>query len=187
MSINFTGIKNAGSILLVMPGAEQKMRILSLQLTNDEKGNDLDEFNKTIESTGQPKKYKTAYEDVVSINVLSTEPEEEYETPNHTFYLNGSPLNVNDKNLKTYTYLAKLTREVAKKDNKELGAEVQYATSPAFLNGTSIGYFIKQAFWANPNINIGPMLNAIYNPENTKKGAKEINKAISETMTDYLG
>ena len=187
MSVNFTGIKNAGAMLMVTPGTASQMRVLSVQLTNDKDGNDLDEFNEAMESTGQPKKFKTAYEGMVSINVASTEPEEEYEIPKHEYYLNGSPLEVNDKNLKAYTYLAKLTRTVAGKENKELGASKEYATSPEFLNGSSIGYFLKRAFIANPNIQIGPMLNAIHNPDNTKARAKEINQAISETMTDYLG
>lgn len=187
MSVNFTGIKNAGSMLVVMPGIEPKMRTLSVQLTNDEEGNDLDEFNEAVESTGKPKEFKTSYDGMVSINVASTEPEEEYEIPQHRFYLNGSHLQVNDRNLKAYTYLAKLTRTIAAKENKELGASIEYAKSPAFLNGSSIGYFVKRAFIANPNINLGPMLNAIHHPENVKEGAKGINQAISETMADYLG
>ena len=187
MTINFTGIKNAGSMMVMLPGVENKMQILSLQVTNDETGNHLDEFNKAIKKSGKAKQYKTAYEGAVSINVSSTIPEDEYIRPEHTYYLNGSPLEVNDKNLPIFSYLAKLTREIPQKKDKDLRASVEYASSPEFINGTSIGYFIKRVFMSNPNIKIGAMLNGIYNAENTKAGAQIINDAISETMTDYLG
>lgn len=186
MTINFSGIKNVGSMGVILPGAGNKMQILSLQVNNDETGNHLDEFNNAIKKSGNPKMYKTAYEGAISINVSSTVPEEDYLMAQHSFYLNGSPLEVNDKNLPIFTYLAKLTREIPQKEDKSLRASVEYAASPDFINGSSIGYFIKRAFIANPNIKIGAMLNTIYNAENSKAGAKIINEAISETMTDYI-
>lgn len=186
MTVNFTGIKNAGAMILRTPNPYQKMRILSLQVTNDEDGNDLDEFNKAIEKTENPQKYKTKYKGAVNINVFSTEPDEEYGSTEHKFYLNGSLLKVNDKNLPVFSYLAKLTTKIENKNDNELGSSIDYVQTPDFINGSSIGYFIKQAFVENPNTDILFLLNNAYNPQNTKVGAGKINSAIDEAMTDYF-
>lgn len=186
MTVNFTGIKNAGAMFIAMPEMNNTMNILSLQLTNDESGNDLDEFRKAIKKTGSPEKYTTAYEGAVSVNVSTTEPEEEYMSKKHRFYLNGSPLETNDKNLPVFSYLCKLTNKIQEKDPKEMGASVEYIQSSDFMNGSSIGYFIKQVFQANPKTDIFPMLNNIYKPSVAKAGAKIVNDAVNETMCDYF-
>lgn len=187
MSVNFTGIKNVGSMTIISPrNVSNKLDVLSLQVTNDADGNDLDEFRKAIEKTGSPKDYETAYEGAVSINVATEEPDEEYITPTHHFFLNGTPLETKDENLAAFSYLAKLTRKISKKDNKELGTTVEYIQTPDFSNGSSLGYFIQKIYEANPQMNLLNALNGIYNPDSVKAGAKKINKAINETMTDYL-
>lgn len=186
MSVNFTGIKNVGSMLVRTPNPNQNMKIVSLQVTNDEQGNDLDKFNDAINKTGNPKDFKTAYEGAVSINVFTNEPEEEYERPEHSFYLNGSPLEANDKNLPVFTYIANLTKTISNKKDDELKATKEYVTSPDFLNGSAIGYFIKKIFAANPNVEIFPILNSFYIPENARTGAKLVNYAVQDTMTDYF-
>ena len=186
MSINFTGIKNVGAMYIAMPEMNQTMNILSLQLTNDEDGNDLDEFKKAISKTGKPESYVTAYEGAVSINVSTIEPEEEYLSPKRKFFINGSQLKVNDKNLPVFSYLCKLTNKIKDKDKEDMGASVDYIQSPDFMNGSSIGYFVKRVFLANPNTNLFPLLNNMYKPSVAKAGAEIVNNAIDATMSDYF-
>ena len=54
MTVNFTGIKNVGAMFITTPEMGRTVHIMSMQLTNDESGNDLDEFTKAIEKTGKP-------------------------------------------------------------------------------------------------------------------------------------
>lgn len=188
MSVSFTGIKNVGSMATVVPQAGQQMYIMSLQVTNDENGNDLDEFKKALSKTKNSEKYMTQYDEgLISINLGKEVSEDEFVPDKNTFYLNASPLEVNDDNLPMYTYLAKLTKNIANKKNNQLPIESEYFGTKDFLNGTSIGYFVKKVFEVNPNINIGAMIKTIHNPENVKVGANIINDSIQDTMVDYIG
>ena len=119
MTVNFTGIKNAGGMLIRTPNPYQKLNVLSLQVTNDENGNDLDKFNEALEKTGKPGNYKTNYNGAVSINVFSTEPEEEFGQTQYSYFLNGTPLEVKDENLAIFSYLAKLTTNISNKKEAE--------------------------------------------------------------------
>ena len=186
MSVNFTGIKNVGAMYIAMPEINHKMDIMSMQLTNDESGNDLDEFKTAIEKTGNPERYILPYEGAVNISVSTIAPEEEYVSPERKFFLNGKQLKVNDRNLPVFSYLCKLTNKIKNKDPKEMGASVDYVQTPDFLGGSSIGYYMKQIFINNPQANLFPILNNIYKPTVAKAGAEIINDSISDTMADYF-
>lgn len=187
MSINFTGIKNVGAMLVPYPENNSVMSALSLQLTNDDDGNDLDKFVNTMKSKGVEDKYIIPYEGAVSINVWSTEARDEYSKPKHHFYLNGSALEVKDENLGIFSYLAKLTKTIANKPEEDMGADIKYITSPDFINGSTIGYYLKQAMLNDITAPIGEMVNSIYNPAGAKAGAEVVNKTINDTMIDYIG
>ena len=186
MSINFTGIKNVGSMNVMMPPSENIMTVLSMQVTNDEDGNDLDDFKAAVQKTGHSKMFLIPYEGSVSVNVSTSIPDNEYEQPKHSFYLNGSPLEVNDRNLPIFSYLARTTTKLSEKSERDFGVTEEYLESKDFINGSSVGFFVKQAFLANPNVKLAPLLNSIYAPPVAKNGAKVVNMAINNTMSDYL-
>jgi len=187
MSINFTGIKNIGAVEVIIPSNNCDMSILSMQLTDDEQGNDLEKFKKSFYKNQNLNDYLTAYDGALSINVSTNVKKEEDYLPNkYTFYVNGTELEVNDDNLPVFSYLAKLTGKIANKKDSEMGGDVNYIKSPNFLKGTSLGYFFKQYFYSNTNINIPDTLDQLFNPNLARYRAKMINNAINETMIDYL-
>lgn len=186
MTVNFTGIKNVGAMFITTPEMGRTVHIMSMQLTNDESGNDLDEFTKAIEKTGKSERYTSPYEGTLNIGVATKEEEEEYIPATHQYFINGKQLKVNDKNLAVFSYLCKLSGKIQNKKKEELGGSIDYIKSPDFINGSSIAHFLKQAFLANPNADLFPLLNNMYRPSVAKAGAEIVRSAIDETMTDYF-
>ena len=188
MSVSFTGIKNVGAGMVALPKTSEQMLVMSLQVTNDEKGKDLDEFKKVLAKTKNSENYKTNYDEgLISINVSKQISEDEFVPDKNTFYLNATPLEVNDDNIPMYTYLAKLTRNIAAKEYEDFDIDSDHFATKDFIYGTSIGYFVRKAFEVNPNISLKSMIMAMHEPENVKNGANLINDAIQSTMVDYLG
>ena len=187
MSINFTGVKNMGAINVVMPIEGQQMSILSFQVSDDDRGNDLTDFKKALEKSENPKRYLTAFDEgLISLNVIHEPKEEEYEPDRYNFYLNGSKLDVNDKNLALYSFLANATSNICSKKDNEFKVEDEYVRSEGFIKGTSIGHFIKNMFVSNPQIDLGAVFNVMHNKENVKNNSQLINDAINTTMYDYF-
>ena len=79
MTVNFRGIKNVGAMAVLTPVQQEQMFMMSLQVTNDEQGNDLDEFKKAIEKTKNPEKFMTKYDEgLISINLGKQISEDEF-------------------------------------------------------------------------------------------------------------
>ena len=187
MPINFTGIKNMGAVNAVMPMEGQQMSVISFQVTDDDSGNDLTRFKKALEKSGTPERYSTAFDEgLVSLNVIHEAKEEEYEPDRYNFYLNGSKLDVNDKNLALYSFLANTTSNICSKKDNEFKVENEYISSQAFIKGTSVGHFIRSMFTSNPQIDLGALFNALHNKDNVKTNSQIINDAINSTMYDYF-
>lgn len=133
MSVSFTGINNVkilkkkpylqsyvdmdNAVPLVKKNEEIKLRFT---MTNDAKGNDIDEFNNAVSKGLALKSEKVpADKGPVDMSILikrSTFPQEEFKPAENQFIVNETVVPLNKvEDLGMFTYLAKLTREMGVK------------------------------------------------------------------------
>ena len=122
MPISFTVIKNRGAMCVPDRDSNSVFYTLSMQVTNDSDGNDLDKFEKVINdvTNNHPEKFLVPYKGAISFNVVEHPPEDKFSGSTYNFYLNGTPLKIDDKNLKAFSYMAKIFNKVSKKDDDVL-------------------------------------------------------------------
>ena len=131
-NINFTGISNIGFAQFRRePGAKHALSSsLSMVLRDDLKGNDLSEFKSVLKKiTNSPNEY---YFDKSKPNVLNLEC---YRDRNDSLVmLNGNVLEVKNKTMPLFTYLAKLTRKILNMPEKDIVVNKDYVTYEAPKN-----------------------------------------------------
>ncbi|MCD8377657.1 MAG: hypothetical protein LUB59_02580 [Candidatus Gastranaerophilales bacterium] len=124
-NINFTGIQNIkickkhysenglylGLDNKLKQGAKDMTEVkLSAKLTNDEKGNDLDDYRRRLPNKNF---FDPENSDTVELHLKRADMKEDMISQS-TFNLNGKPLIIdNDKKLPILTFFARLTRESA--------------------------------------------------------------------------
>ena len=188
MSVNFTGIKNIGAINMLVPTTGQQVNIMSFQAVNDEDGNDFDRFCKEVGKTDNPDLILSrAGNGFVSLEVIKSPKEEDYESDNYDYYVNGKKLEVKDSNLGLFSYFAKLTTCISKGKPEDFGFENEYVSNPAFVRRTAIGNIIKNMFLSDPQMNLAGVVTLLHSEQNVKFNAQIVNHAINSTIIDYMG
>ena len=180
MQVNFTGLKNISSIKIVNPFTEQEIYSFNVQLTDDDNGEDLTEFNSLRYTTNTGNKYKNPVnEDFVNIFAIRndnyTDSMEHYK-----FLLNGQPLVPQRKVLPFFTFLAKLTRNV--QVQKKFGLDKDYITSEDARYGILPGHDLHSVLGSQYE----KVLEGMSNPSNVKLSSRRINNMIQGAMEDYL-
>ncbi len=189
MDVNFTGFSNIyGMKLRVKKMNEAQEAIgnvdktyLSLMLKDDEAGNDLSEFKKMISTTDKPNIKHPIFDNSITIVSAKETGRNDMGIKNtkFNFYVNSNtPLNVNDKNLKFFTYLAKLLRKI------------QNIPEDSFLVSDSLmrSGVINKTLFLDDNVpfDIRQFVPNVFYPINVKAQAKDINKNLQECMTEYF-
>ena len=182
MNINFTGYKNTTSITQQYKTSGQDVAYcLNCQLTNDEVGQDLAEFQKLNKASGE--KYKNFYgENFVNILVQRLYNKDKGRSE-FLFELNGKDLPIDRNSLPFFTFLAKLTKNIQKMpdDNFKLESRYLYSNNARFgiIFGRDMFLICKQDYMY--------ILKTIAESQRVKSVASGINNVIQDAMIDYLG
>ena len=178
MDINFTGIRNASYIIEKTSKGSfpLKDRILNVQLTNDSSGHDLSDFVNLTKPTGKHF-INPFHKTFVNIDHFSLNRDE---MP--TLYLNGEPLVMGDEHLPLFSFIAKLTKKIAKMPEENFVNDLGYLRSSyadkALLMSRNISEELGEPF--------PECLERFHQPDKIKKGAAKINKLIQEMMAEYF-
>lgn len=204
MQVNFTGIKNIGFIQscciykpaehsngtnTVITQEEYPLQrdgyLMNIQLTDDYNGKHLTNFKKALEKSGLSfYEYKHPVNKNF-LNILATEDtydEGEFEESYSDFTLNGKPLEVTDKTLPLFSYLAKLVREISLKPKKEFVVNSDYLASDDLNEGLIIGQDMQKICGKD----FEKVILDAHDPKFVKNGAAAIDNIIMDTMENYF-
>lgn len=209
MTVSFTGIKNVGYL---MDGSAKHgiyNRAINIQVTNDEDGNDLDEFNRKLKETKTESKYHMDTPGLISFLIVKTSNHDN--TATYDFMLNHNELILNDSTLPIFEYLAKISRQVSNMKEKEMVLEEDIVENDEIYDNTFLGNIaeeygekeakrkkkaankmnmtIEEAFGKEDDIKEGTRnfyMNWAYTPAMAVRGAKFMDVAIGSVMKDYF-
>lgn len=98
------------------------------------------------------------------------------------FLVNNRQLNLEDKNLSFFSYIAKLVREIAQKHSDTFVVNRDYLDSEDLSKGICLGNDLYSIFGKDYYDEV----RSIHNPQNVKEGAKEIDNVINSEMMEYF-
>ncbi len=180
-NINFTGISNIGFAQFRRePGAKHALSSsLSMVLRDDLKGNDLSEFKSVLKKiTNSPNEY---YFDKSKPNVLNLEC---YRDRNDSLVmLNGNVLEVKNKTMPLFTYLAKLTRKILNMPEKDIVVNKDYVTYEAPKN---LVYGGEIKFGNISDDEKFQKLISLFDKDSAKNGAKFVNDFVQNLMNRFF-
>lgn len=171
-NISFTGISNIAQCeFRRTPRTFSKS--LSMILKDDFNGKDLTEFKSVINKiTDNPAYFKN--EDTPNLLNIENFADE----TGRGLFVNGSLVELNDKNLPMFSYLAKLTKRIAKMPEKEMVVNRDYVEFEAANNLIS-GHRVS---FSDPDD-----LKLLFDKSEVKTAAQDIKDFIQEVMERYLG
>lgn len=190
MDINFTGIKNMYGIRIsvakVTPASDilsvKDRTYLAMQLTDDVNGADFSEFKKAAATTDLKNFYHPVYPDFLNIKSYKLIDLTNAVTPEtYKLFINNHshPIHINDKNLKFFTYLAKLLKKI-----QQIPVE-KFPVSRSFINEGSVH---KSLFLGrDPAPNTYQIIRHVFSPLNVKAQAHCINDNLQKIMLSYFG
>lgn len=175
--INFTGIRNIASVPFKREGFHTT-RNISLMLTNDSYGQDLQEFTDVLSKiTSNSSVYKAEdYLNVLNLECLHGADD------NRWLSVNGTILEPNDKTVPMFSFLAKLTRKIMNMPEKEMSVNEYYKNNIAndvLVYGQEFDNYeqlVKDGF-----------IDKLFDKNNVRDGAKNINDSIQKIMNKFLG
>lgn len=204
MQINFTGIKNIGyeksSIDYTRPdfpteikdylGVDENMletswHWLNVELKDDYNGKHLSDYKKAMKNSGLniDDFSNPINKNFLNISIADAIAEDEYGLVREdAFYINEKEVQLNDKTLPIFSYIAKLIREVSKKPDENFIVNKNYLESKDSDNAIVIGNDLSKYYedkYTQEKFRI-------YNPPNIKDGAEEMDKIIMDNMSAYF-
>lgn len=198
MRVNFTGIKNIGYekrqySQYVEPDEKypeefyevEDEHFLNLELSDDEKGNDLTEFKNKIQTTDLNDYYHPVDPNMLNI-AISKDTVTDYlgKTVDYQVYINDADkeLEVNDQNLQFFSYLAKLINKITNNPDNKFKIDTDYIYSKDAAVSVILGENLEETY-SNKYIET---IDDIYSPKRVKIGAAEMNNIINDMMMDYF-
>lgn len=209
MQVTFTGIKNIGFIktsidyaslgiikendqgwkrILQMPGPDFQLEegyLLNMQLTDDFNGKHYTEFQKALEKSH----LKTSnFRNPIHKNFLNIffnrelSKEDGNFSKESSFFINDEPLELDDKNLPLFTYLARTIREISQKPEEKFVINEDYLASEELSKGMCMGDDLKKIFGENYYDEARRM----HNPSDVKDCAKLMDNLLQSEMYDYF-
>lgn len=209
MEPTFTGIKNIGYLktsfdhaamsilkdtdkgwqrISSMPGPDlglEESYLLNVQLTDDFNGKHYTEFTNALKKARLP---FSEFKNPVNKNFLNFFISREFYKENGRpfkdteFLVNDAKLNLEDKNLSFFSYIAKLVREIAQKPSDAFVVNRDYLDSEDLSKGLCLGDDLYSIFGKDYYDEV----RSIHNPQNVKEGAKEIDNVINSEMMEYF-
>lgn len=171
--ISFTGIYNIASVEFLKKYPSES---LSMTLKNDFNGKTLDEFKKLVKKSEISDFINPKYKDLLNIEKVSNEMSGKDE-----FFINGSSLECNDKNLPIFTFIAKLTRKIVNMADKDFVVNQDYknyCADETLIAGSKISSFCDTSA-AN-------FFDQFFDKTNIKNTARNINSGIDKIMKNYF-
>ncbi len=209
MQVTFTGIKNIGYIktsfdyaklnmikendqswkrIFQMPGPDFQLEegyLLNMQLTDDFNGKHYTEFQKALEKSH----LKTSnFRNPIHKNFLNIffnrelSKEDGNFSKESSFFINDEPLELDDKNLPLFTYLARTIREISQKPEEKFVINEDYLASEELSKGMCMGDDLKKIFGENYYDEARRM----HNPSDVKDCAKLMDNLLQSEMYDYF-
>lgn len=185
MQVSFTGFKNAGYLTVANIGEEPvEVYQSNIQLTDDKDGKDLTEFKNVLRKTGG-NFINPINKDFVNIECVSSPNTDEYgeDGVERFLLLNQQEVEVCDENLPIFSFLAKLTRNIAKKPLNDFVVNKDYLTSDDCRYGVMSGADMVDIVGEE---SYKPVVEMIHEPERVVSGAKMQNSFIQSVMMDYF-
>ena len=184
MQVSFTGFKNAGYLTATRIGEEPvEVYQSNIQLTDDANGKDLTEFKNVIQKTGG-NFINPINRDFVNIECVRRPYTDDYGDGVENFiFLNQREVEVCDKNLPIFSFLAKLTRNIAKKPLNDFVVNKNYLGSDNCRYGVMAGTDIVDIVGKE---NYLPVVEMMHKPEIVVDGVKRQNAFIQSIMMDYF-
>lgn len=198
MQVNFTGIKNVGYekrryAQYVEPDENnpeeffevEDEHFLNLELSDDDKGNDLTELKNKIKTTNLNDYYHPI--DPAMLNIaISKDIVTDYlgKTVDYQVYINDADkeLEVSDQNLQFFSYLAKLINKVTNNPDNKFKVDRDYMSSKDAAVSVILGEDLEETY----SDNYLEAIAEIYSPKRVKSGASEMNNLINEIMINYF-
>lgn len=168
-NISFSGIKNMSynfDRTIDLSDRVIRERWLSVELT----GHDLHKFRRAFKRSKLDKKDYTnpIQKNFLNINTFSI-PDE------NCIAINNNILEVNDDTLPMFTEIARITRKIMKKDERDFIVDKSYLNSKAFNKALLMDMEVDDL-----------IANKFHMPESVKKGTKSINAVIQRIMERYF-
>lgn len=186
MQVSFTGFKNAGYLAIANIGEEPvEVYQSNIQLTDDKDGKDLTEFRNVLKKTGGDF-INPINRDFVNIECVSrhyTDEDDDGDGVENFVLLNQREVEVCDKNLPIFSFLAKLTRNMAKKPLNEFVVNKDYLESNDCRYGVMAGADMVDLVGEESYL---PVVKMLHEPERVVSGVKGQNAFIQSIMVDYF-
>ena len=176
MNISFTGIQNAcGTHDKTAYGTENYADTITLQLNNDGE-KDLDNFKDIL------KKYPSYMtSDLLEICYLVNENRKNPNNPYTDFSLNSKKIKLNDENLPIFSKISNLLNRLSKGEEK-IPIDAECLETYGFDN---FHEKLNLTFKDPPEEQLEKLKN-LHNPINAQKIAGDIQKAITQKLSDYF-
>lgn len=209
MQINFTGIKNIGyyktefnhaafGVLHDNDEAMERIRqmdgpsfefeegyLLNLELTDDFNGKHLTGFKDALRKSGLS---FHEFRNPVNRNFLNIFISHEIYSENNRqyvddeFLINNKNLELNDKTLPIFSFLAKIINEVAQKPIKNFKTNKDYFESDDARNGFALGDDVSK-LWGEDYYQ---EMETHHTPERVKQGANDMKNFLNDVMMKYF-
>lgn len=181
INVSFTGLTNIAGINFSRTQYTSS-RSLSMVLIDDFKGKDLTVFKNVIAKT---KNSFTEYKNPVSRDILNIEcvsqPGNEY---NSAMYINGHFVETNDDNLPIFSYIARLSKQIAGMPEKNMIVNrdyKKYMADETLIYGVSL----KDNFPHNADTE--KLTNSFFDTQAVKATAQYVNDFVQGMMNRYFG
>ncbi len=160
-------------------------QMISVQLTDDEDGNDLTEFKKLLSQTNLKNTLNPLNEDRFTFTISKETVKEEHETiEDYEIYVNNADkeLTVMDKNLKILSFIAKLLTRISESPDEKLAPNIDFLYSEEAAKSTIPGTDLREDMGDRYEDEI----RWVYNPEMVREGAQEMCDNFQDIMLDYF-
>lgn len=164
---------------------KQEGHTLNIQLTDDFNGKHLSEFKKALKNSHLP------YADYINpinsnfLNIYLTDDiieDDDGEFKDNVLYVNDLEVELKDKTLPIFSYIAKLVSEIARKPKEEFVVNKDYFDSDDAKEGIVFGDNMEDIYKED----YLEVMEDIHDPQNVKNGAKKMNNVIMEFMSKYF-
>ena len=164
---------------------KQEGHTLNIELTDDFNGKHLSEFKKALKNSNLP------YADYVNpinskfLNIYLTDDiieDDDGKFKDNVLYINDLEVELKDKTLPIFSYIAKLISEIAHKPKQEFVVNKDYFDSDDAKEGIVFGDNMEDIYKED----YLEVMEDINDPQNVKNGAKKMNNVIMEFMNKYF-
>ena len=195
-NINFTGIRNIGyerrnymqkhydEATDSQFKDQEEEHFINIELTDDYNGKDLTEFKNVLKTSTLSNYTNPIHPNFLNIGISKEVVTEDFnKTKDYQVWINDadSELFVNDKNLRMFSYIAKLLKRIENTPDKNFVVNNDYLNYDA-KDSVILGEDLEKTYGKYYN----QAIRDIHSPEHVKRGAGEMNDLVKDMMFDYF-